>query len=216
VRPVLLGSISVTQGQIQVFGNDYRVNRGEIRFFNPVKIEPVFDADLETKARGVTVNISFSGPMNRLNVSYRSDPPLQSREIIALLAVGRDPQYTAGVPTGATTVNSQSSFLQTGGNTLLGQAVTQQISNRLQRFFGVSRIKIDPQLTGLDNLPQARLTLEQQISKEITLTYITNLNRAQEQIVRVQYDVDRNWSVLATRDGNGVFGIDVLFRKSFR
>jgi translocation and assembly module TamB len=214
-RPVLLGTVSVTRGQIQVFGNDYRVNRGEIRFFNPVKIEPVFDADLETKARGVTVNISFSGPLSRLNVTYRSDPPLQSREIIALLAVGRDPQLVGStIAQGA--VGSQSAFLQSGANSLLGQAVSQQLSSRLQRFFGVSRIKIDPQLTGLDNLPQARLTLEQQVSKEITLTYITNLNRAQEQIIRVQWDVDRNWSFLATRDANGLFGIDILFRKAFR
>jgi translocation and assembly module TamB len=129
--------------------------------------------------------------------------------------VGRDPQLVGStIAQGA--VGSQSAFLQSGANSLLGQAVSQQLSSRLQRFFGVSRIKIDPQLTGLDNLPQARLTLEQQVSKEITLTYITNLNRAQEQIIRVQWDVDRNWSFLATRDANGLFGIDILFRKAFR
>jgi hypothetical protein len=34
-------------------------------------------------------------------------------------------------------------------------------------------------------LPQAH-TIEQQVSKDITLTYITNLNRTQEQIVQIQ------------------------------
>ena len=40
-RPILLGSISVDQGQVQHFGNQYTIDRGDIRFSNPVKIEPV-------------------------------------------------------------------------------------------------------------------------------------------------------------------------------
>jgi translocation and assembly module TamB len=97
----------------------------------------------------------------------------------------------------------------------LGQAASQQVSNRLQRFFGATRVKIDPTLTGVDNLPQARLTFEQQVSKDVTLTYITNLNRTAEQVVRMQWDVSREWSAIAVRDQNGLFGIDFQFRKRF-
>ena len=91
LRPALLGTITVNSGEIQVFGNRYTVNRGDIRFLNPVKIEPTFDLDLETRTRGITVNVTVSGSPERLAVNYSSDPPLQSSEIIALLAVGRDP-----------------------------------------------------------------------------------------------------------------------------
>src|SRR5262249_18188227 len=139
-------------------------------------------------------------------------PPLQSSEIIALLAVGRDPT------TATSTVGTQSSSptgLAGAGSQLLGQAVNAQISSRLQRFFGASRVKIDPTLTGVDNLPQARLTIEQQVSKDITLTYITNLNRTQEQLIRVQWDLNRNWSAIAVRDPNGLFGIDFQYRARF-
>ena len=74
----------------------------------------------------------------------------------------------------------------------------------------------DPTLIGVDNLPQARLTWEQQVSKDVTLTYITNLNRTQEQTVRIQWDFSRQWSAVAVRDTNGLFGIDFLFRKRFK
>jgi len=87
-RPALLGSVSLNEGQIQLFGNKYTINRGEVNFSNPVKIEPTLDLDLQTQARGVTVNITITGAMDKLNVSYRSDPPLQSSDIIALLATG--------------------------------------------------------------------------------------------------------------------------------
>ena len=90
------------------------------------------------------------------------------------------------------------------------------VGGRLQRFFGVSHIKIDPQLTDVTSVPQARLTLEQQISKDITLTYITNLTRTQEQIIRVEWDLSRQWSVIALRDENGAFGIDFQYRKRFK
>ena len=102
------------------------------------------------------------------------------------------------------------------GTNALGSALTAPVTSRLQRFFGVSRLKIDPQLTGVENIPQARLTLEQQISKDITLTYITNLARTQEQIYRIQWDINKEWSAIAVREENGVFGIDFQYRKRFK
>ena len=50
LRPALQGSIAVNSGEIQVFGNRYAVNRGDIRFLNPVKIEPILDVDLDRKS----------------------------------------------------------------------------------------------------------------------------------------------------------------------
>jgi translocation and assembly module TamB len=212
VRPVLLGEITVNSGEVQIFGNRYTVNRGEIRFLNPVKIEPTLDVNLETSTRGITVNVSLSGPPQKLNVNYSSDPPLQSREIIALLAVGRDPSTTRA--NDISTASSTAGFGDGGG--ILGQAVSEQLSNSLQRFFGASRVKIDPTMTGLDNLPEARLTFEQQVSRNVNLTYITNLNHTQEQIVRVQFDLSPRWSVIAVRDSNGLFGMDLQYRKRFK
>ncbi|MEP7365590.1 MAG: translocation/assembly module TamB domain-containing protein [Acidobacteriota bacterium] len=216
-RPALLGRVSVNEGEIQFFGNQYLITRGEVGFFNPTKIEPFVNLDLETKARGITVTINLSGPPNKLNISYRSDPPLQSNEIVALLTVGRAPASS----TSFNSPNTQSAgLLQSGGNSLLGAAIsaplTGPINDRLQRFFGVSRIKIDPELNTITNTPQARLTIEQQLSREITVTYITNLNRTQNQIVRMQWDFSRDFSVLAVRDENGIFGIDFQYRKRFK
>ena len=213
-RPVVLGNLTVNQGEIEFFGNKYRINRGEVNFYNPVKIDPVLDMDLETVVRGITVDIAFSGGLSKLNFSYRSDPPLQTNEIIALLAVGRTPATTGALTPNQTA--STTNYLSTGTNALLSQAIAAPAAGRLQRFFGVSHIKIDPQLTDVTAVPQARVTLEQQISKDITLTYITNLTRTQEQIVRVEWDLNRQWSVIALRDENGAFGIDFQFRKRFK
>jgi translocation and assembly module TamB len=211
-RLVILGSVTVNSGEIEFFGNKYIISRGDLNFYNPAKIEPIIDMDLETKVRGINVDITFSGPLNKLRFSYRSDPPLETNEIISLLAVGRTPAETGGL---ASAQSTSTSYMSTGGNALLGQAIA-PATGRLQRFFGVSHIKIDPQLNDITSVPQARLTLEQQVSTDITLTYITNLARTDQQIVRVEWDFSKKWAAVALRDENGAFGIDFQYRKRFK
>jgi len=215
VQPVLLGTISINQGEVEFSGARYTINRGDIRFLNPVKLEPTFDLDLETKARGVTVDVSFTGTPANPKMNWSSDPPLQQSEIIALLAAGRDPTLIGNQAAPGLASNGAGNFAMAGTG-LVGQALNDQLSSRMQRFFGATRVKIDPTLIGVDNLPQARLTWEQSVSKDVTLTYITNLNRTQEQLVQVQWDLDKNWSAIAIRDPNGLFGIDFQYRKRFK
>ncbi|HEV8412503.1 MAG TPA: translocation/assembly module TamB domain-containing protein [Bryobacteraceae bacterium] len=214
-RPVLQGTISINQGEVQFSGARYTINRGDIRFVNPVKIEPTFDMDLETKARGVTVDVSFTGTPSNVKLNWSSDPPLQQSEIIALLATGRDPNAPLN-QTAPGVIGGGGTDFAAAGTGLVGQAISSQLNSRFTRFFGATRVKIDPTLIGVDNLPQARLTWEQQVSKDVTLTYITNLNRTQEQLIQIQWDLNKSWSAIAVRDPNGVFGIDFQFRKRVR
>ncbi len=213
LRPSVLGRVEVNQGDINFFGNKYIIQRGEIGFYNSAKVEPIINMDLETRVRGVTVTVSFTGPINKLNVSYRSDPPLQSQEIIGLLTVGRDPNASPSVASAQTT---QGDLIQNSANSLLGQALTAPVTGRLERLFGVSRLKIDPQLSSLEGTPQARITIEQQISRDITMTFVTNLARTQQQLVRLEWDINRQWSVVVVRDENGSFGTDFQYKKRFK
>lgn len=215
-NPALLGRINITQGQIVFFGTQFSVNQGSINFYNPVKIEPVLNVDLETKARGVDVILNISGPANKLNLTPRSDPPLQFSEIVALLATGRSPAD----PTLVVGQNAApQSFQQLGASALLGQAIASPVTGRLQRFFGVTRLKIDPTLTSLSgvvNTPQARLTVEQQVTPDITFTYITDVTSTNPLVVRVEWAFSRHWSVVALRDENGLFGMEFLYKRRFK
>lgn len=211
-KPALLGRCSVNEGQIQFFGNRYSINRGDVSFFNPLKIEPVLDLDLQTQASGVVINITISGTIEKLNVSYRSDPPLQPNDIVALLATGKTPNVTTSY---ATNQLSRNAVLAVGANTILGSAIS-PVSSRLQRFFGVTHIKIDPMVQGIEDVPQARLTMEQQISPQVSITYVTNLSRTAEQIFRLEWALNREYSVIAIRDENGLFGVDIQYKKRFK
>jgi translocation and assembly module TamB len=151
--------------------------------------------------------------MNKLNVTYRSDPPLQFSDIVALLATGRAPLSDPSLA--ARETGAAQSWQQMGASALVGQAIANPLSGRLERFFGISKIKIDPTLTGLTN-PQARLTIEQQVTPDITFTYITNVAQANPQVIRVEWSLNRQWSAVALRDENGLFGLDLYYKKRFK
>ena len=216
-HPLVLGRVMVNQGDVMFFGNKYTINGGQILFVNATKIEPTVSLDLATRARGVEVTLHVSGPVNKLNVSYRSDPPLSFADIVALLTTGRQPGLTPGVSGPGSQSQIGQNWQQAGASALVSQAIASPLTGRLQRFFGVSRLKIDPQITGLTTTnAAARLTLEQNLTPSLSFTYITDLSRVQAQTVRIEWDFNNNWSGAAEREENGQFGIDFLYRKQLK
>ncbi len=209
-RPVLLGRINIAEGDIKLAGAKYHLERGDITFTNPVRIDPVLDVEATTRVRDYDITIGLHGTMERLNTTYRSDPPLSSEDIIALLAFGRTQQESA------MNAAPQSGFAESASGALLGQAINQAVSNRVSRIFGVSSIRINPSLGGPDNNPNARVTFEQQVSNNVTLTYITNLTRSAQQVIQFEYNINSEYTVEAIRDENGVVSFDVLIRKRKR
>ena len=209
-RPVLLGRINIAEGDIKLAGTKYHLERGDITFTDPVRIDPVLDIEASTRVRDYDITIGLHGTMERLNTTYRSDPPLSSEDIIALLAFGRTQQESA------MNAAPQAGFAESASGALLGQAINQAVSNRVSRIFGVSSIRINPSLGGPDNNPNARLTVEQQVSNNVTLTYITNLTRSAQQVIQFEYNINSEYTVEAIRDENGVVSFDVLIRKRKR
>jgi translocation and assembly module TamB len=213
-NPALIGRINITQGQMVFFGTKFTINQGSIAFYNPLRVEPVLDVDLETKARGIDVMLTVSGPLDKLNLTPRSDPPLQFNEIVALLATGRNPTSDPALLAAQST--TPQSWQQMGASALLGQAISSPVAGRLQRFFGVSNLRVDPTLPGVETNPQARLTLEQQVTPDLTFTYITNVTTSNPQVVRVEWSFSKQWSAVVLREENGLLGLDFFYKRRFK
>jgi translocation and assembly module TamB len=213
-NPAVLGRINITQGKLTFFGTKYTLSQGSIAFYNPVKVEPILNIDLETKARGIDITLAVSGPLTKLTLTPRSDPPLEFSEIVALLATGRTPTSDPSLLSQQS--SDPQSWNQMGASALLGSAIANPVAGRLQRFFGVSKLRIDPTLSGVQNNPQARLTLEQQVTPAITFTYTTNVTTSNPQVVQMEWAFSRQWSAVALREENGLFGIDFFYKRRFK
>jgi translocation and assembly module TamB len=206
-RPAVLGRVTLAEGDISFNGTTYHLEHGDVTFTSPVGIEPVVNVTATARVREYDITLGFHGPANRMSTTYRSEPPLPVGDIIALLAFGRTREDAA-----LQSQQSPQSLTETASNAILGQALNATLSQRAQRLFGISRIKIDPQVGGPEANPNARVTIEQQVSNWVTLTYITNLARSAEQIIQAEFIVSQNVSLLAVRDQNGVVGFDIRVR----
>jgi len=213
-HPGMLGRVVVTQGDVVFFGAKYTIDQGTLNFYDPNRINPVLNIALETTVQGVDVAINVTGPMDKMKMSYRSDPPMQFSDLVSLLASGKtptsDPVLAARSP-----APLDQNLEQAGASTVLSQAVANPVSGRLQRLFGVSKLKIDPQITGASNTALATMTLQQQISRDITFTYIQDVTQSNPQVIRVEWAMNPQWSAIAQRDRNGAFDLNFFYKKRF-
>jgi translocation and assembly module TamB len=212
-RPAIVGRVNIAEGDIFFNGTKYRLERGDITFSNPLSIEPVINIDMSARVQDYDVTIGLHGSAisgKGMSMTYRSDPPLSNADIIALLAFGRTRDqtlYSASQP------GQGANDTATASNAILGEALNATFSDRVQRLFGASRVKIDPQFIGSENNPSARVTIEQQINNNITFTYVTSLTQSAETVIQVEYNIDKNVSIVAVRDQNGVLGFDLRIRR---
>jgi translocation and assembly module TamB len=214
-HPGVLGRVLITEGKLVFFGSTYTVNTGTIAFYNPVRIEPILDLSLETQTQGVDVVLKVTGPIDNMKLSYTSDPPLQFQEIVNLLATGTTPTSDPTLLANSPVLPAQS-FQQMGESAIVGRALADPVTNQLQRVFGVTQLRINPAFTSGSQLPEAQLTLQQQISNNVTFTYVTGLNTANAETIQAVWTFTPQWSAQALRDYNGIFSVTLIYKRQIR
>ena len=214
-EPGLVGRVNVTEGDLIFFGNEYTVDRGAITFSDPTKIDPRLSVDLETTVESVTVTLGVTGPMNNLKLSYHSDPPLRFDEIVGLLAAGKEPTSDPNIVANQA-APPQQSVANMGESAILSQAVSSPLASRLQRVFGIDRLSVNPAFVSGSALPETQLSLQQRIANTITFTYSQDLSQSNSELVRVEWALSPRFSAVATRDENGIFGVDFFYKRQYR
>ncbi len=60
------------------------------------------------------------------------------------------------------------------------------------------------------------MTISERLSKDLAITFSRNLSTNEEQVVVVEYDISKDLSVVATRDEQGMYGLDFRLRRRFK
>ncbi|MBI4166671.1 MAG: translocation/assembly module TamB domain-containing protein, partial [Acidobacteria bacterium] len=207
---VEVGRVQILSGEAVFRGNRYHIRRGDISMNNPFRTESLLTLEAETRIQRYNLTVNLSGPLDRLKITYRSDPPLPTSDIVTLLAFG----YAREQDEMATQSSHPAAMV--GASALVSQALSTQMSGRIQRLFGVSRIKIDPNAGGVATTGGALITVEQQVAPDLTITYATNTGVSQYRIIRLEWAVSDRVSIIGERDQGGIFGMEVQFRHRFR
>jgi len=200
--PSLLGRVSIIEGSAILAGTRYDLQRGELTFNNPVRIQPLIDLNATARVEDYDITLGLHGTLEKPAFTYRSDPPLPEADVVALLALGRtqDQQrlYT-------------SQQMQTVANpttdALLGGALNTAVSSRVQKLFGAGSVKVDPNYLGALGNSTSRIIVEEQVGRNLTLTYATNVNTTGQQLIQAEVAINRHVSLLLARDESGVFSM---------
>jgi translocation and assembly module TamB len=209
--PSVLGRIEINDGSATFAGTKYQLQRGDIYFSNPVRIDPSIDLDVTAQVENYDITVGLHGTATNLKPTYRSEPPLSEADVFALLALGRTQEE-------AQLYQERQAQQGTDPTTsaLLGGALNATVSNRVEKLFGVGSVKIDPAFVGTLGDSSARITVQQQISRQITATFATNVNTSAQQLIQVQYDLNHDNAIVVTRDESGVFSVVYKLRRRYR
>ena len=211
--PSLTGHVEASGGTLVFQGNRYTVTRGNIDFTDPLKVEPVVDIEAESEIRDYRVILTVGGRGDKLRLNMRSEPPLPELEIVSLIAGGRTREEIAARPGSAVPTSEQ--LFQSGAASILSDLLQQRVGNRLG-LGTTTRVHVDPFLVGAENNPGARVTLSEQVTKELAITYSQDLSSNRQQLILIEYFVTPKTSILGSRDELGNFGLDIRLRKRIK
>ena len=213
-RPVILGTITLDEGTLSLENNRYEVTRGTVNFSNPRVTNPVVNFEATTDVREFTVTVVVRGSLDKLNLSFRSDPPLPASSIVSLLAIGQTQEEIFG--TRGTAQNQLGTLAVYGAGALLSKSLGEQLEAQTSRLFGFEKFSIDPFLFGRERNPGARITLGKQLTRDLAVTYSTNLSNDQQgQVVVIEYRLTDWMTAAGTRDQDGSIAVDVKLKKRF-
>lgn len=210
-EPSVLGHVSITEGEATFAGTHYVLQHGDIYFTNPVKIDPTIDLEASAHVEDYDVIIGLHGTPAKLQPTFRSEPPLSEQDIFSLLALGRTQEEQAIYSEQQTQAGVNST-----ADSILGGALNATVSSRINKLFGGGNVKIDPTFVSGTGNSTARITVQQQISKNGTVQYATNVNSTAQQLIQGQYNLTPNVSIVGLRDESGVFSLQLKLHQRYR
>lgn len=210
-NPVLLGRAATTAGNIIFLGNEFRVSSGIIDFINPLEttIQVSFNAD--TYIREYLIKLYLSGSIENFNFQFNSEPPLSQSDIWALIS-GSSIEPGQRTPL---TSYAQDSAIAALGSSYLVSPVLSAVQEETKSILGLSNLEISPTNISAETNPSAKVTINKYITKDLSITYSTDLSSSKEQIVLIEYQIVPGVVAVASRNEKGYYGVDFRINKIF-
>jgi hypothetical protein len=207
-RPVLFGRFETTEGYIYFRNNEFKLISASVDFADPNRIKPVINLTAETTIQGYRIRLSLEGQADRFTLSLSSQPHLEDRDILALLTSGQIGSQVKGLEAGIG-AGEAASFL-TG-------KLQDVFEERMRALTGVDRFQVEPYVSSTTGTVGPRVTVSKRlIGEKLFVTYANLLGTTEEQVIKIEYFLNKKVSLVGLRDETGSMGGDVRFRFEFK
>jgi len=206
-QPQLLGRLEARTGVAYFRRNDFKIQHASVDFVDPNRINPVLDIQAETRLREYTIRMTVSGAADRATVTFVSDPPLSETDVLSMLALGKTSADLKGK--GAEVGMSEAASFATG-------QFQDIFERRARSLTGLDRFQVDPYLSKDTSVPRVTVGKEL-IQDKLYFTYSSNVGATTpDTVVRIEYVLDKHFSLVGEQNELGTIGGDVKFRFEFK
>ncbi|MCD4750212.1 MAG: translocation/assembly module TamB domain-containing protein [Thermoanaerobaculales bacterium] len=204
-NPGLVGRVEFSEGgEFTLQGIRYELERGQISFSDPTRIDPLLDFQARSRILEYEVWLRLGGTLDRLVPTVSSDPPLNQAEIYSLMAMGQVGEGRAGGALGISLASS-----------MLTRQLNQTLGGRDSWLLPVDQIRVDPFIESATGNPAARVTVVKQLSPSVTVTVQSNLSGERKEVMTVRWYIGSGFFVEGTRDSDASLGLDFKLRRRY-
>ena len=207
-RPSLLGRLETSEGKVFFRNNEFNILHASADFSDPNRLNPFLSIAADTVVKGYKIKMNLEGQLDRFSMSLSSDPPLKEMDVLALLTVGETGSGVKGLEAGIG-AGEATSFV-TG-------KVQDVFEERLRSITGLDRFQVDPYVSKSTGTVEPRVTVSKRLlGDKVFVTLGTPVGTLEEQIIKLEYFMSKNVSLVGVRDERGITGGDIRFRFEFK
>ncbi len=204
----LLGRIEANEGTVYLRSREFNIlNGSSVTFVDPYSISPLFHIVADTYIGDYYVKLNLDGTMEDFTLTFFSDPTLSETDTLALLATGQTGKEGRGIDSGIAA--GEATALLTGG-------IQDTVEEQFQYYTGLERFEIEPHTT-TEGAFVPRVTISKRLfENKLYVIYSTAIGTTEENIIKLEYKIDRNLSLVGSRNEIGSAGVDLKYRFEFK
>lgn len=222
-RPNVAGRFSVEEGYVLYLDRKFKINKGVMDFIDPNRINPIVDFQAETSVKSYqsanktpyAITLAVTGPLDKVSVDLVSDPALDRSDIVTLLTVGATREQLTGrnTETGGLVMGD---ILKERAEMLSSRQISGFFSRKVGNMLGLEEISVEGNLFNIGKTSGPQLVASEKISDRVDITYTTTVGHVNEQSVRLDYRLNRFFSLEGQTDQKGRAGLDLKYRLKFK
>lgn len=207
------GQIAVKEGEVDLQGKKFKVERGTITFQPEDASDPIIVATASwTAADGTKVYADFVGPVKTGKVNLRSEPPRPKNEILALILFGTADGVNAPPPPPGRAPNGTTKAAVAVG----GGFAAQGLSEALDDLAGIqAQARID---TTEANNPRPELEIQVTQDVSVALGHVLGtppITEPDKNLVRGDWRFEKNWSLETIFGDRGKAEVDAIWQRRY-
>lgn len=227
-NPRYSGRITANDGEIYYLRRTFTIREADVFFAGTPEMNPDLNitAVATVPAYQNVDEIDYRITMNIINtlrqprVRLSSDPAvrphtgeqLTQSDIIGILAVGRPREQFSGVA-GEGNITE---VLRRQAEQFSSEKIASAMEYRVGRLLDLDRVTIEGNLFNMSGAQTPTFTAQKQLSTRLSLTYSSAIGNANEQGVRLNYQLSPHWYLVTETSQQEDYGVDIKYRIRFK